>query len=140
MAVNSVFREIYAMNMLKKKGFSLIEIEGNDCEIRTTAMRIEGKKSVTINDNMYIINPQKRKVKGGMSVYRFKQGIAVGEDESGKYIEGTVDSRLLNEVVDNARSVGNNSSGGDKQKELIMLGLGGVIGLMLGWILSGVIV
>jgi len=139
MAINSVFREIYAMNQLKSKGFSLIEVEGNDCEIRTTAMRIEGKKSVKINDNIYVINPKKRKVKGGMSVYRFKQGIAVGEDDDGKYVEGTVDSRLLNEVVDNARSIGSNSSA-DKQKELIMLGLGGVIGIMLGWILSGVIV
>lgn len=137
MGINSMFKEIYYLNMLKKKGYSLIEIEGNDGEVRVSAMRLEGKKKIEINGNTYIINPKKRKIKGGMTLYRFKQGTAVSEDTNGKYLTTPADSKLLNEAVLSARAIGQNSGLKDKKQELIMIGIGVAIGGMLGYIVGG---
>lgn len=131
-----MIREIYALNQLKHKGYSLIEIEGSDGEVRLYTIRLKGKKSVEINEETYVINPKNRKVKGGMALYRFKKGYAIPEDENGKYVATKADSKLLNEVVANARAMGANDRT-DKKQQMIIGGLGAVVGIMLGYILGG---
>lgn len=137
MGLNSVFREIYALNMLKKKGYSLVEIEGNDGEVRVYTMRLEGKKSIEIHGNVYILNPKKRKIKGGMTLYRFREGFSIPEDDDGNYTMTPADAKLLNEVVSIARSIGQNNSQTDKKQQLIMAGLGFAIGALIGFSIAG---
>ena len=93
MGVNSLLKELFALNMLKRRGYSLVEIQGNDSEVRTYIKRIEGNKSINIGGREFIINGNKKMVKGGMPLYRFHINKSSGET-NGNVTQTKMDSDL----------------------------------------------
>ena len=137
MGLNSLFKELIALNNLKGKGYSLVEITGNDGEVVVYIKRIEDKKRIEISGNSFIINKTKQLSKGGMPLYRFSINKSVAYDKSGKIKQTVMDSDILTEIIRSARLVGQNTAQTDNKKELIMLGLGAIIGGALGFIIAG---
>lgn len=137
MGVNNFLKEFFAVNMLKKKGYSLIEIVGNDGNVDVYYMRIKGNRKITINKRSYIINSSKRMMKSGMPVYRFHVNSSVGENKHGKIQTSPMDSDIMEEIVNNARMVGQNSGSKDKKTVFMMLGMGVVVGIMVGVMIAG---
>ena len=137
MGINSFVKELWTWNMLKKKGYSLVEIENSDANVTTYIMKLKGKKSIKIGKDTFPINPNKKLTKGGVSLYRFRSGSAIGEDKNGRYIKDNMDSQLLTEIVRNATMVGQNSAGTDKKEMLLYIALGAIAGLAGGVMVAG---
>lgn len=140
MGINSAIKEIWAFNMLKKKGYSLIDVTGNDGVVRTYFMRIGPKKEIKIGKNTYIINKGKKMMKGGMPYFRFNAGRSAGENKDSKISQTPMDDSILTEIIQKARIAGQNSSSGmDKNQMFLYIGLGGAVGFLLCWIVSAFI-
>jgi hypothetical protein len=143
--MNEMVKEILLINFLRKNGYSLIEITGNDGIIHTYAKKVNGVKKVVIRNKTYVINNAKRHTKGGMQVFRFYVNKSCGTGLDGKTSQtgksvttgGDMDSDILTEMIDYAAMLGEKTVIGDKKGQIIFLIMGAVIGLLLGMMLSG---
>ncbi len=141
MAIQNFLKEFWALNQLKKKGYSLIELVGNDGNIDNYCIKIGGNKKISILKKTYLINPQKRFMKDGMPIYRFNYNKAIGQNISGTTMRTAIDSNILEELIKNSRMVGSNDKGSMDQKTLIVIGvIGTVIGLLLGLVIPTLVV
>jgi len=142
--MNEMVKEILLINFLRKSGYSIIEITGNDGVIHVYAKKVNGVKKIMIRNKTYVINNAKRHTKGGMQIYRFYVNKSCGTGLDGKTSQtgktltgGDMDSDILTEMIDYAAMLGEKTVIGDKKGQIIFLIMGAVIGLMLGMMLSG---
>jgi len=127
-------QEVYVITVLKKRGYSIIDVRGNDGVVNSYFKKIGVEKHITIGKRTYPINDRKRMTKWGMAYYVFTAS-AFGEDKYGKCTITNIDGDVLQELIRKARLVGQNTTKGDDKKYLF-LGLGGLIGVLIGWIIK----
>jgi len=133
---SKMLHELYIINVLKRNGYSIFDVAGKDGVVNTYFKKVGAEKKIDIGNKTYIINERKKMIKWGMPYYRFNLS-AFGEDKYGNTTVKNIDADTLNELIKKVRLTGQNTSKDEKNKFIYII-LGGAIGFLASWVISGI--
>ncbi len=128
-----VLIETYHINKMSNTGYSYIDVIGKDGIVKTYFKKLGTESDVDIGNKKYIINEQKKMFKWGMPYFVFTDS-TFGLDKARKHTITDMDAEEVQQLLKKARLVGQNTS--NKGQMWLYLGLGGLIGILLGWVIK----